>query len=566
MVKNLISSLMLAFCFLFAQTSYAADSTHIASDFFIEASIDSLGEIDIYTFNGQSGDHIILRMLSSGNTNFDSLIELFGPADTLLVSARDTDPGFPIRQATLVYQLSRNGVYTFYAREVEGDQISQYSLMLENLSVNPIIEFTHVPGYGTTENMAGRVNVFPGNFEVALYIFVEGEGWWTKPTLAGAAIPIQHDSTWTADITTGGSDVFATRIHAFLIPKGTFPPPSEGLPCLPPTIYSVSVADKAVQRTPRTISFAEGKWYVKASVDKVSPGPNYFSDSMENVWVDDNDNLHLKITLRNGKWYCPEVILTNSLGYGKYIFQVVSPLGQLNENVVFGLFTWDNDACTENHREIDIEFSRWGNRNDLLNAQYVVQPHDITGNLSRWMMPSTVDTSTHVFDWKGDKVAFTSMKGLQSTQPYHSVIYTWNYTGADIPNPGSENCRINLWLLNSRPPSDGQEVEVILIASDRIVSVNQEPAPVLNRYYLSQNYPNPFNPTTQIRFGLAKTSKVRIVIHNILGQEVVRLFEGQKPPGQYIIDFDADRLGSGIYFYTIHTDEFTQVRKMLLIR
>ena len=70
----------------------------------------------------------------------------------------------------------------------------------------------------------------------------------------------------------------------------------------------------------------------------------------------------------NGKWHCAEVILNDSLCYGNYIFKIASKIGQINESAVLGLFTWDDHAPGENHREIDIEFARWGDVN-ALNAQ-----------------------------------------------------------------------------------------------------------------------------------------------------------------------------------------------------
>src|SRR5205823_12143915 len=101
------------------------------------------------------------------------------------------------------------------------------------------------------------------------------------------------------------------------------------------------------------------QWIVKKSTrDRVGPGPNYFSDSEENVRVDEAGQLHLLVTRRNDRWYAAEVVSRGSLGYGKYIFSLTGPGERLNENMVLGLFTWSN-APDFDHREIDIEFSRW---------------------------------------------------------------------------------------------------------------------------------------------------------------------------------------------------------------
>lgn len=211
----------------------------------------------------------------------------------------------------------------------------------------------------------------------------------------------------------------------------------------------------------RTISFSGYKWMVKSSNTPVGPGPNYFSDSNKNVWVDNKGRLHLKITKRNNKWYCAEIISQENFGYGKYIFYLASRVDHLNENVVLGLFTWD-DASEYNHREIDIEFSKFGEPLED-NSQFVVQPWDTSGNRHRFNTVLKERYSTHSFEWKSDSIFFQSLYG-QNSSPSDSneVIESWNYTGNDIPEPGNENARINLWLFDGDFPSDNRGVEVII--------------------------------------------------------------------------------------------------------
>ncbi len=82
--------------------------------------------------------------------------------------------------------------------------------------------------------------------------------------------------------------------------------------------------DRVVDGT-RIIHFSGYDWRVGNSKDnRQGPGPNYFSDSKENVWLDDGGNLHLKITHRDGRWNCAKISLLESHGYGTYIFHVAS--------------------------------------------------------------------------------------------------------------------------------------------------------------------------------------------------------------------------------------------------
>src|SRR5699024_439597 len=71
---------------------------------------------------------------------------------------------------------------------------------------------------------------------------------------------------------------------------------------------------------PRIISFSGFDWKVRSTKNQVGPGPNYFSDSNENVFVDNDGQLHLKITEKDNKWYCGSVEAVKSLGYGTYRF------------------------------------------------------------------------------------------------------------------------------------------------------------------------------------------------------------------------------------------------------
>lgn len=89
---------------------------------------------------------------------------------------------------------------------------------------------------------------------------------------------------------------------------------------------------------------------------------------------------------------------------------------------------------------------------------------------------------------------------------------------------------------------------------------------VINSYDLAQNYPNPFNPVTTITWQIPANSRVILKVYNLLGKEVAVLVNGEKPAGSYQVEFDASSLPSGTYFYTLQTGEFTQTKKMILLK
>lgn len=208
----------------------------------------------------------------------------------------------------------------------------------------------------------------------------------------------------------------------------------------------------------RVISFSGYEWVVSTTGEqKAGPGPNYFSDSEENVWVDEQGKLHLKITYRNDRWNCARVELAAHTGYGKYVFYVSSRPDSLDRQVVWGLYTYKNDT-----EEIDIEFSRWGIDNNQ-EAQFAVQPSHKTGNKVRFRMNMEGSYSTHIFDWKNEWIDFASHHGHR-LHPVNDteIIARWRYYGEDNPPDSDEKLKMNLWLFRGTPPLSGKETEVVI--------------------------------------------------------------------------------------------------------
>ena len=209
--------------------------------------------------------------------------------------------------------------------------------------------------------------------------------------------------------------------------------------------------------TTRVINFSGYEWIVRTSKDKKEgPGPNVFSDSEENVWLDEEGRLHLKIVQRNGYWYCAGVTLKQTQGHKKYVFYLASRVDNLDENVVGGLFIYKNDD-----EEIDIEFSRWSNANNQ-NAQFATQPTVNAGNKLRYDMALKTNRSTHFFDWKANQIEFGSYQGHTLTPEMDDIIQSWRYTGNDIPPLNDERLKMNLWLFKGQSPSNGQPAEMII--------------------------------------------------------------------------------------------------------
>ena len=85
-------------------------------------------------------------------------------------------------------------------------------------------------------------------------------------------------------------------------------------------------------------------------------------------------------------------------------------------------------------------------------------------------------------------------------------------------------------------------------------------------FSLEQNYPNPFNPDTKIKYSVPQTSMVKIIIYDVLGNEIETLVNQEKSTGDYEVEFDGSKLSSGVYFYQLRVGNFIETKKMVLLR
>jgi len=146
--------------------------------------------------------------------------------------------------------------------------------------------------------------------------------------------------------------------------------------------------------------------------------------------------------------------------------------------------------------------------------------------------------------------------------------------------PTGEQAYVNL-RAKGRDPGSIKIHEAILVDKDAIpltmeVSNELKREEVKNStmpsaFSLSQNFPNPFNPQTSIRYALPQDANVRIVIFNVLGQKVKTLVDGQQAAGYNTVwwdgkDENGDQVASGIYFYRLQADKFSEVKKMMLMK
>lgn len=333
-------------------------------------------------------------------------------------------------------------------------------------STEPFIQITLVPPGGEGPDSNGNIGGKAGGANLKqcrVVVFARTDKWYVQPYAASPYTSIGEDGNWETGTHLGYE-------YAALLVEASYKPPATtgALPGIAGDVLAIARVparantDKKPDQSDRVrmLQFAGYQWRVKSSSNRVGPGPNYFSDSRDNVEVDSRGRLHLRISNHDGRWSCAEVISTRSFGYGSYRFYVDSVVDGLDPKAVLGLFTWNDDSAFS-HRELDIEISKWGQA-DNKNGQFVVQPYTSPQNIVRFQIPAGLRATTHSFKWRPDSVIFRSLKGRRASPPRPGGLIQEHVFRENLPRPGGENARINLWLLSGQPPANGKEIEIII--------------------------------------------------------------------------------------------------------
>ena len=203
----------------------------------------------------------------------------------------------------------------------------------------------------------------------------------------------------------------------------------------------------------KEMEFGGQTWRVKSSQGPINPGPNYWSNASQSVWLDDQ-GMHLTVTKRAGVWYATEIFTRRPLGYGTYVFTVDSDFSSYDPNIVAGFFTWDTED-EEANRELDIEFASWGVPGNM-HGQYVVQPFTSPDRIKLFDLDLQGTYTTHRIVWTPSILEFTSWHGAvdpDSVEAAERLMAHWAFTG-NIPTEGRARFRINLWLFQGKAPAD----------------------------------------------------------------------------------------------------------------
>ncbi len=188
------------------------------------------------------------------------------------------------------------------------------------------------------------------------------------------------------------------------------------------------------------------------------------------------------------------------------------------------------------------------------------------------------DTLHNYYKIHPDGTGLTALTSFTTTQAVFYNGGAWTPDGSKIVVAGSINHVRGLYAIatdGSRgkallPGTAGVTVDFVGNVTGNITipltDVDEKNRALPTQYKLEQNYPNPFNPATTIEYELPSSAHVQLRVYDLLGREVTTLVNEVQTAGYHSVVFDASKLASGVYFYSLEAGKFTQTRRMLLIR
>jgi hypothetical protein len=197
------------------------------------------------------------------------------------------------------------------------------------------------------------------------------------------------------------------------------------------------------------------------------------------------------------------------------------------------------------------------------------------------VFPSPVDTTTYMAGY----FTYSSNAGNTWSDPEMftptSPLRDWRYPSIGEINPvaTTDDDAITVHIVMQSDTIPGSTIDAGTMpvgvtaqynhfsTEIMVTSTGKDPL-VINDYNLEQNYPNPFNPSTTIKFSIPERSGVTLTVYDVLGNEVSLLLDKELETGTHSVDFNSSdyNLSSGVYFYTLKSNDYTQTKKLILMK
>ena len=300
-------------------------------------------------------------------------------------------------------------------------------------------------------------------------------------------------------------------------------------------------------------------------------GAGNFDDDASSIATDIAGNVYVTgSSLGNGTNYDYATIKYNSLGDSIWVSRYNGP-ANINESA--HSIAVDNQGSVYVSGTVDILGAGSNYATIKYNSSGVQQwisEYNGTGN-------SVDDENSLVIDGYGNVYVTGTSTGNGTGYDYATVKYNsagdtvWvkrynglangedQVLGMTIDNSGS------IYVTGGSFGS-GTNTDYATIKYSQVIGIQPISTEIPNKFSLSQNYPNPFNPTTKIKFSIPKESFAKIIVFDVLGREISTIVNEELKPGTYEVDFDGTNLPSGVYYYKLMTGDYSETKKMILLK
>jgi len=240
---------------------------------------------------------------------------------------------------------------------------------------------------------------------------------------------------------------------------------------------------------------------------------------------------------------------------------------------------WDTSYISPYEGNKSFTDSRYGNsRNSSNNTFTLTNAVNLTGVLNPRIEYATRYAIEKSFDYTRIQVSsnngttWTSLPGrftsTVSSQPSYTGNQSWVVDQINLASYSGQTIKIRFnYVSDGGQPGDGFFFDNFKVLNYTVTTgVTQISTEIPDRFSLAQNYPNPFNPTTKINYSIAKQGFVALKIFDVTGKVVANLVGENQTPGSYSVDFIANDFPSGTYFYKLEAGDFSEVKRMVLVK
>ena len=239
----------------------------------------------------------------------------------------------------------------------------------------------------------------------------------------------------------------------------------------------------------------------------------------------------------------------------------------VNKDFVVSFNMLDDSAAvgynTENNgRAWDFDGTRWSAYNETYLIRAIVEyKNSSLDTIRSFTITNAGNLSLSVQKFE------TDISWISDFYPDALILSSGSSTEIEVtvnPDGLSEDVYHGNIIIYSNDPDENPYILPVKLINNKIVSIENED--IVTEYSLHQNYPNPFNPSTKIKYSIPENQKVVLKIFDLLGREISTLINEEKPAGNYEVEFIADNLSSGIYFYRLQAGEFVKTKKLMLLK